>query len=110
MTIEGIVRCVKKDDWTQVDQERGGVVGRKAHAGTSDETVGKSSAESSADVAAVASLDEPTRRRIYHHVCARALPLSREEVTERQGASTYMVIDAPSGWLIQAGHRRDICG
>lgn len=60
-------------------------MGRKTHTGTSDETVGKSSAESSADVAAVASLDEPTRRRIYDHVCARALPLSRDEVTEALG-------------------------
>jgi predicted ArsR family transcriptional regulator len=60
-------------------------VGRKTHTGTSDETVGKSSGESSADVAAVASLDEPTRRRIYDHVCARALPLSRDEVTEALG-------------------------
>src|SRR5674476_461536 len=36
--------------------------------------------------------------------------LSHLVSTERQGASTYVVIDAPSGWLIQAGHRRDICG
>jgi predicted ArsR family transcriptional regulator len=49
---------------------------------TSDEAFRKCSGESSADVAAVASLDEPTRRRIYDHVCARALPLSRDEVTE----------------------------
>jgi predicted ArsR family transcriptional regulator len=55
------------------------------HSMTSDETVGKSSAKSSADVAAVASLDEPTRRRIYDHVSARALPLSRDEVAEALG-------------------------
>src|SRR5665647_3556558 len=36
--------------------------------------------------------------------------LSHLVSTERQGASTYMVIDAPSGWLIQAGHCCDICG
>ena len=60
-------------------------MGRTTHTGTSDETFGKSSRESSADVAAVASLDEPTRRRIYDHVCARALPLSRDEVTEALG-------------------------
>jgi predicted ArsR family transcriptional regulator len=52
---------------------------------TSDESVGKSSARSFADVAAVASLDEPTRRRIYDHVTAHALPLSRDEVTEALG-------------------------
>src|ERR1035437_5912974 len=52
---------------------------------TSDEAFGKGSGESSADVAAVASLDEPTRRRIYDHVCARALPVSRDEVTEALG-------------------------
>jgi len=60
-------------------------VGRRTHTGTTDETVGKSTAKSSADVAAVASLDEPTRRRIYDHVCARARPLSRDEVTEALG-------------------------
>jgi predicted ArsR family transcriptional regulator len=60
-------------------------VGRKSHSVTSDETVGRTSGESSADVAAVASLDEPTRRRIYDHLCAHALPLSRDEVTEALG-------------------------
>ena len=76
---------MSQDDWTQVDQKGGGVVGRKTQTGTSDATIGKSPAESSADVAAVASLDEPTRRRIYDHVCAGALPLSRDEVTEALG-------------------------
>jgi predicted ArsR family transcriptional regulator len=33
-----------------------------------------------ADVSAVASLDEPTRRRVYDCVRAHALPVSREEV------------------------------
>lgn len=65
--------------------ERGRIVGRRTHTETADETFGKSSGESSADVAAVASLDEPTRRRIYDHVSARALPLSRDEVTEALG-------------------------
>jgi predicted ArsR family transcriptional regulator len=36
-------------------------------------------------VAAVASLGEPTRRRIYDHVCARAVPLSRDDVTDALG-------------------------
>src|SRR5450631_3464974 len=55
------------------------------HTWTSGEAFGKSSGEVSAEVAAVASLDEPTRRRIYDHVCAYALPLSRDEVTEALG-------------------------
>ena len=33
-----------------------------------------------ADVAAVALLDEPTRRRIYEHLRAHAVPLSRDDV------------------------------
>ena len=36
--------------------------------------------QADADVSAVASLDEPTRRRIYDQVGAHALPVSREEV------------------------------
>jgi predicted ArsR family transcriptional regulator len=60
-------------------------VGRKSQSVTPDETVGKAFSESSADVAAVASLDEPTRRRIYDHVCAQAMPLSRDDVTEALG-------------------------
>jgi predicted ArsR family transcriptional regulator len=60
-------------------------VGRKSHSVTSDETVGRKSGESSADVAAVASLEEPTRRLIYDYVGAQALPLSRDDVTEALG-------------------------
>jgi predicted ArsR family transcriptional regulator len=52
---------------------------------TSSEAFGKSSGEVSADVAAVASLDEPTRRGIYDHVCAHSSPVSRDEVTEALG-------------------------
>ena len=44
----------------------------------SDEAVG----EAAADVAAVASLDEPTRRRIYDYVRARGLPVSRDDVAD----------------------------
>jgi predicted ArsR family transcriptional regulator len=76
---------VSSDDRGAGRPERGGVVGRQTHTGTADETFGTSSGEPSADVAAVASLDEPTRRLIYDHVCARALPLSRDEVTEALG-------------------------
>lgn len=48
---------------------------------TSDKTVG----EAAADVAAVASLDEPIRRRIYDYVRAHALPVSRDEVADALG-------------------------
>src|SRR5664280_3642410 len=63
----------------------GGVVGRTMDTWTSSEAFGKSSGEVSADVAAVASLDEPTRRGIYDHVCAHSSPVSRDEVTEALG-------------------------
>ena len=39
----------------------------------------------STDVSAVASLDEPTRRRIYDHLCAHALPVSRDDVADAVG-------------------------
>jgi predicted ArsR family transcriptional regulator len=55
------------------------------HAEAPEEAVGKSSDEASADVAAVASLDEPTRRRIYDHVCAHAFPVSRDDVADALG-------------------------
>jgi predicted ArsR family transcriptional regulator len=42
--------------------------------------------QASADVAAVASLDEPTRRRIYDHVSAQRLPVSRDDVADALGA------------------------
>ena len=41
---------------------------------------GEAAGQADADVSAVASLDEPTRRRIYDQVGAHALPVSREEV------------------------------
>jgi predicted ArsR family transcriptional regulator len=37
------------------------------------------------DVAAVASLDEPTRRRIYDHLRAHPAPVSREDVADALG-------------------------
>lgn len=43
------------------------------------------SGEAAADVAAVASLDEPTRRRIYDHVRAHAVPVSRDDVADALG-------------------------
>jgi predicted ArsR family transcriptional regulator len=41
--------------------------------------------EAGADIAAVAGLDEPTRRRVYDHVRACALPVSRDEVAASLG-------------------------
>jgi predicted ArsR family transcriptional regulator len=41
--------------------------------------------DETADVAAVASLEEPTRRRVYDHVRAYASPLSRDEVAKALG-------------------------
>ncbi len=55
------------------------------HEVTSDEAVAESSGEASADVTAVASLDEPTRRRIYDHVRSHALPVSRDDVASALG-------------------------
>jgi predicted ArsR family transcriptional regulator len=55
------------------------------HAVTPDQAVGKSDERASANVAAVASLDEPTRRRIYDHVQSLPLPASRDDVAEALG-------------------------
>lgn len=41
--------------------------------------------EAAADVAAVACLSEPTRRHIYDHVRAQAVPVSRDEVAKALG-------------------------
>ncbi|NMM23257.1 MAG: helix-turn-helix domain-containing protein [Phycicoccus sp.] len=42
--------------------------------------LGRAAREVIADVSAVASLDEPTRRRIYDHVGAQEAPVSRDDV------------------------------
>ena len=52
-------------------------------------------AEAASAVAAVAALDEPTRRRIYDHVRAHAAPLSRDDVADslqitRQSAAFHL--------------------
>jgi predicted ArsR family transcriptional regulator len=60
-------------------------VNPETHSVTSDETVARNSAEASADVAAVASLDEPTRRHVYDHVCTHAFPVSRDDVADALG-------------------------
>jgi predicted ArsR family transcriptional regulator len=61
-------------------------------------------AESASAVAAVASLDEPTRRRIYDHVRAQSVPLSRDDVADalqitRQSAAFHLDRLAEQGLL-----------
>jgi predicted ArsR family transcriptional regulator len=60
---------------SRVEPEGGGFVRPQVHRVTPGQPGG-----AAADVAAVASLDEPTRRRIYDHVRAHGLPVSRDDV------------------------------
>ena len=53
--------------------------------GTHRRASGEAAADASADVSAVASLDEPTRRRIYDHVRTQLAPVSRDEVADTLG-------------------------
>jgi len=62
-------------------------------------------------VAAVATLDEPTRRRIYDHVRAHAVPLSRDDVADslritRQSAAFHLDRLAEQGLLAVTFARR----
>jgi predicted ArsR family transcriptional regulator len=71
----------------------------------------KAGAAESAAVAAVASLDEPTRRRIYDHVRAHAVPLSRDDVADslqitRQSAAFHLDRLAERGLLAVTFARR----
>lgn len=50
-----------------------------------DEAAGEAVADVSTDVSAVASLDEPTRRRIYDCVGAHAAPVGRDDVAAALG-------------------------
>ncbi len=64
-----------------------------------------------ADVSAVASLDEPTRRRIYDQVRAHALPVSRDEVAQavgvpRRTAAFHLDHLAEQGLLVVTFARR----
>ena len=64
-----------------------------------------------ADFTAVASLDEPTRRRIYDHVRAQNIPLGRDEVAEalqiaRQRAAFHLDRLAEQGLLSVTFARR----
>ena len=67
--------------------------------------------ETASDVAAVASLDEPTRRRIYDHVRVHAVPLSRDDVADalqitRQSAAFHLDRLAEQGLLAVTFARR----
>ena len=79
--------------------------------GRSREAAKAGAAESASAVAAVASLDEPTRRRIYDHVRAHAVPLSRDEVADslqitRQSAAFHLDRLAEQGLLAVTFARR----
>ena len=68
-------------------------------------------AEAASAVAAVASLGEPTRRRIYDHVRAQAFPLSRDDVADslritRQSAAFHLDRLAEQGLLAVTFARR----
>ena len=68
-------------------------------------------AEAASAVAAVATLDEPTRRRIYDHVRAHAVPLSRDDVADslritRQSAAFHLDRLAEQGLLAVTFARR----
>ena len=52
------------------------------HRVASSQAAGEAAADDSADVSAVASLDEPTRRRIYDHVRAHPGPVSRDDLAD----------------------------
>jgi len=68
-------------------------------------------AEAPSAVAAVATLDEPTRRRIYDHVRAHTVPLSRDDVADslritRQSAAFHLDRLAEKGLLAVTFARR----
>jgi len=71
----------------------------------------RASGDSAANVAAVASLDEPTRRRIYDHLRAHAVPVSRDDVADalgvpRRTAAFHLDRLAEQGLLVVSFGRR----
>jgi predicted ArsR family transcriptional regulator len=79
--------------------------------GRSHEAAKAGAPESASAVAAVASLDQPTRRRIYDHVRAHAAPLSRDDVADslqitRQSAAFHLDRLAEQGLLAVTFARR----
>ncbi len=55
------------------------------HSAPLGEAAGEATPDVSADVSAVASLDEPTRRLIYDYVGTRSTPVSRDDVAAALG-------------------------
>ena len=79
--------------------------------GLSHVASGGTDGEAASDVAAVASLDEPTRRRIYDHVRVHPVPLSRDDVADalqitRQSAAFHLDRLAEQGLLAVTFARR----
>lgn len=79
--------------------------------GLSHMASGDADGEDASDLAAVASLDEPTRRRIYDHVRVQAVPLSRDDVADalqitRQSAAFHLDRLAEQGLLVFTFARR----
>src|SRR6185436_14899621 len=79
--------------------------------GTHRVASGETAADVSADVSAVASLEEPTRRRIYDHVRARPAPVSRDDVADalgvpRRTAAFHLDRLAEQGLLVVSFARR----
>ena len=74
-------------------------------------TSSQAAGDTHSDVAALASLDEPTRRRIYDHVRAHPFPLSRDDVADalqitRQSAAFHLDRLAEHGLLTVTFARR----
>ena len=79
--------------------------------GTPQVASGQAAGQSAAAVSAVASLEEPTRRRIYEHVRACQAPVSRDEVAEalivqRRTAAFHLDRLAEQGLLVVSFARR----
>ena len=79
--------------------------------GLSHMASGGTDGEATSDLAAVASLDEPTRRRIYDHIRVQAVPLSRDDVAAalqitRQNAAFHLDRLAEQGLLVVTFARR----
>ena len=79
--------------------------------GTHRVASGETAADVSADVSAVASLEEPTRRRIYDHVRSRPAPVSRDDVADalgvrRRTAAFHLDRLAEQGLLVVSFARR----
>lgn len=84
---------------------------RATPGGAADQTRGGVAAAVPADVSAVASLEEPTRRRIFDHMRAGAVPVSRDDVADalgvpRRTAAFHLDRLAEQGLLVVSFARR----